>query len=258
MALSHSSAAWNGQALSRDGGQLAAFDPRLKLLLAVAFALAVVLVEGSVLKAFFVVVGLSLCVAARIPRAKLLRRIAALEGFMVMMVILLPFTVPGPTLFTVGGLHASWTGLFQGIDILLTATAVVCGLMALVGSLPANVLGQTLASLGVPERLVALLMLTVRYLDVVGGEYRRMRNSMRARAFVAGTNRHTWRSVGHLVGMGLLRSIDRAERVTDAMRCRGFDGRYPILYPFRWQPRDSLAATAAMLALTGVVMWSML
>jgi len=151
---------------------LAAFDPRLKLLLAVAFALAVVLVEGSALKAFFVVVGLSLCVAARIPRAKLLRRIAALEGFMVMMVILLPFTVPGPTLFTVGGLHASWTGLFQGIDILLTATAVVCGLMALVGSLPANVLGQTLASLGVPERLVALLMLTVRYLDVVGGEYR--------------------------------------------------------------------------------------
>ncbi len=257
MALGHSSAAWNGQALSRDGGQLAAFDPRLKLMLSIGFALAVVLVESTALKALFAVVGLSLCVIAGIPRAKLLRRIAALEGFMVLMVLLLPFTVPGPTLFSVGGLHASWTGLHQGVDILLTATAVVAGLMALVGSLPANVLGQTLASFGVPERLVALLMLTVRYLDVVGGEYRRMRNSMRARAFVAGTNRHTWRSVGHLVGMGLLRSIDRAERVTDAMRCRGFDGRYPILYPFRWQLHDTVAALASALVLIGVVMWSM-
>lgn len=257
MAIGHSSTAWNGQGLSPDGGLLAALDPRLKCLLALAFAMLATVIASTLVKAVMVCVGLAFCVMAGIPRSKLFRRLLALEGFMLMMVVLLPFTVPGPALFELGSLRASWAGVQQGLNILLTATAVVCGLMAFVGSLPANVLGQSLAALGVPERLVALLMLTVRYLDVVGAEYRRMRNSMRARAFVPRSNLHTWRSVGYLVGMGLLRAIDRAERITNAMRCRGFDGRYPVLYPFNWRGLDTVVATCALIIFIGAAVWAM-
>jgi len=49
---------------------------------------------------------------------------------------------------------------------------------------------------------------------------------MQARAFVMGTNRHTWKSIGYLFGMLLIRSVERAERINDAMKCRGFCGRF--------------------------------
>jgi cobalt/nickel transport system permease protein len=51
---------------------------------------------------------------------------------------------------------------------------------------------------------------------------------MRARAFRPGCGPHCWRSVGYLFGMLMVRSLERAERIDAAMRCRGFDGRFHL------------------------------
>ena len=72
-----------------------------------------------------------------------------------------------------------------------------------------------------------LFVLTLRYLGLIGDEARRLREAMRARAFRARTDRHTWRSFGNLIGMLLVRALDRARRVEEAMRLRGFSGRFP-------------------------------
>jgi cobalt/nickel transport system permease protein len=74
---------------------------------------------------------------------------------------------------------------------------------------------------------------------------------MTARAFRPRTDRHTWRSLGWLVGMLLVRSFERAERVLGAMKCRGFTGRMPALDDFRFHTADGLFALtgSAMLCL---------
>jgi cobalt/nickel transport system permease protein len=83
------------------------------------------------------------------------------------------------------------------------------------------------------------LLFTVRYLDVISREYKRMRKAMKARAFIPRNSWHTWRSFGYLVGMLLVRSLERSERIYAAMKCRGYCGKLYLFDTMEWQKRDT-------------------
>ncbi|WP_029006939.1 cobalt ECF transporter T component CbiQ [Azospirillum halopraeferens] len=238
------------------GGLVAALDPRTRVVTAAAFA--VVAVALGTLPALAAALGFAalLAVAARLPLWRTLRTLAALDGVVALALLTLPFTVPGAPWLTVAGLTATWEGVERALAILMTANAVVLALLALVGTMDVIVLGRTLARLGAPEKLVHLLLFTVRTLDVLEREYRRLRTAMRARAFRAGTNRHTWRTLGWLFGMLIVRAVERADRVVAAMRCRGFDGRLRSLEAdggFRRGDGVFAVASAAGMVLVAVV-----
>lgn len=228
---------------------LAQRDPRLRLLAALGFALLVVNLERPPALGAAVAGGGLLALAAGIGPRRLLVRLLVLEGFMLVVLAFLPFSVPGQAWFRLGPLQASREGAWLALVIVLRAHAVVLAALALLGTLTPAALGHGLARLRVPERLVHLLLFTVRYVAVVQGEYRRLRLAMRARAFTPRSDRHTWRSLGYLVGMLLVRSLERSRRVLAAMKCRGFDGRLYLLDDSRWGPADSAAAALLVLAL---------
>lgn len=198
----------------------------------------------------FLALGAALCLAlmalmmARLPFASTFRKVAAMDGFILFMLAMLPFTTPGAALFTLGPLTATQEGLLQAIAIALKANAIVMVLLALVGTVEATVLGHALHRLKVPENLVHLLLFTVRYIEVMQQEYRRLRTAMRARGFLPGNNLHTYRSIGYLLGMMLVRSLERSERILEAMKCRGFHGRFFLL--------DSLQYSKHDIAFTGI------
>ncbi len=129
---------------------------------------------------------------------------------------------------------------------------MVLGLLILVGTLEPVVLGHALARLRLSPKLVQLLLFTLRYIHVLFDEFQRLRLAMRARAFRPANNRHSWRSLGWLMGMLLLRSFQRAQRIDAAMRCRGFRQQFHLFDNLRWRPRDSallLGAMALLIAL---------
>jgi cobalt/nickel transport system permease protein len=231
-------------------GWMAALDPRLRVVAALLFALVIVSMTRIPALAAALTLALAAAASSGWPAHRLLRRLLPLEGFMLVLLLTLPFTVPGQPLLTLGPLAASAEGLLLALAILLKASAVVLALLALVGTLDAGRLGHALARLGVPERLVHLLLLTARQIHLIGDEYARLREAMRARAFVPRSDRHTWNSIGWLMGMLLVRSLGRSRRVLDAMRCRGFDGRFHRLDTQVWSGRDTavLAALAALLS----------
>jgi cobalt/nickel transport system permease protein len=72
---------------------------------------------------------------------------------------------------------------------------------------------------------------------------------MRVRGFRSRTDLHTLRSLGHLVGMLLVHSFDRSERVWAAMKCRGFRGTFWLLDHFAYTRRDLVFAVVAVVAL---------
>jgi cobalt/nickel transport system permease protein len=125
-----------------------------------------------------------------------------------------------------------------GAAIALKGNAVVLTLVVLLGTIDAVTLGHTLHHLRVPEKLTHLMLFTVRYLDVLHREYLRLRAAMKARGFRPRLDRHTYRSFGYLVGMLLVRSLDRAERIAAAMKCRGFRGHFFLLDHFAFSRRD--------------------
>ena len=204
-------------------------DPRSRILLALLFALTVILTHSLAGLVVDLGIAMILTLLARMPPRQTLRRILALEGFMLAVLLLLPFTVPGETIAQPLGLAISAEGLTQAALIALRGSAVALAMMALIGTLESVALGHALARLGAPERLIHLFLFTIRYLDVLEREYRRLRLAMRARAFQTRAGLHCWRSVGYLFGMLMVRSLERAERIDSAMRCRGFGGRFPSL-----------------------------
>lgn len=84
-------------------------------------------------------------------------------------------------------------------------------------------------SLKCPQRFTVLLYFSIKYIDILGREYQKMRDALRVRGFNAGTNLFTYKTLAYVAGMLLVRSMDRAVKLTESMTLRGFCGR---LYPF--------------------------
>jgi len=237
---------------SKPGGALAALDPRARILGACAFAVVAVGCHWWPVLVAALLMALGLMRLSRAPAWPTLRRMAAMDGFVLLMLALLPFSVPGDTLFTLWGLPASRQGFALAAEILLTANAVVLALLSLVGTMEPVTLGHALSRLRVPDTLVHLLMFTIRYIEVLRAEYLRLRQAMRARGFRPATTWHCYRSFGYLVGMMLVRAVERSERILGAMRCRGFSGRIPLLDDLSYTRQDALFALGLGAALLGL------
>lgn len=222
-----------------------ALDPRTRIVGAAALVAAIVSLHTFTGR--FAALGLAvlLVACARIEPRTVIRRLAHVEGFMILLLIMLPLTVSGEPLASLGPLTITDRGLERAFAIVLTVNAAALCVLALAGTLEPIRLGRALAALGVSDRFVRLFMFLVRYHGIFGVEIRRQFESMRARGFRAGVRRHAFRSYGNLAGMILVRSIERAERVDEAMRCRGFSGRY---LHHRVQPMTAADARFAGLA----------
>jgi cobalt/nickel transport system permease protein len=236
---------------------LIAVDPRARLVAAVGLAVVVAASHRLAVSALALAVAVvALGLSGLSPKA-VIRRLAALEVFMLILAAVLPFSTPGTPLVHFGSVIYSREGLELAARIALKGNAIVVGLAALVGTMEPATLGHALAHLRVPGKLVHLLAFTVRYLDVLHREYLRMLAAMKIRGFRPRMDRHTYASFGYLVGMLLVRSFDRAERVAAAMKCRGFQGRFHLLDHFSFTRRDAgfCAASLAFAAALATMEW---
>ena len=136
----------------------------------------------------------------------------------------------------------------------MKANAAVLAVAALIGTMDAVTLGHALAHFHVPPKLTQLMLFMVRYFDVLGREYARLRAAMRVRCFRPAMNGHSYRTFGYLIGMLLVHSFDRSERVLAAMKCRGFCGRYYLLDHFAFVPRRDGPFYAAMFLLAAILL----
>ncbi|WP_375174964.1 cobalt ECF transporter T component CbiQ [Pseudooceanicola sp.] len=229
-------------------GAITPLDPRMRIVMACVFGCVTVALSTLPALVAAFAIALSLLAMSRLPWRQTLKRMAMMDAFIIFMLILLPFSMPGDPIFTLWGFPASWQGLWKAVEIALTANAVILALMVLVGTMEPVALGHALHRLRCPETLVHLLMFTIRYIEVLREEYLRLRAAMKVRGFRPGTNWHTYRSFGYLVGMMLVRAIERSERILGAMKCRGFSGRMLLLQDYALTRRDITFA----LGLTGL------
>jgi cobalt/nickel transport system permease protein len=225
-------------------------DPRFRIVAAALFSVQVAVTSGMGQLTAALMMAVALIAAARLPLFPVLRRLALVNGFVLFLWLFLPFTTPGDALLRIGPLTLTMQGLSLAGMITLKSNAIVMTVLALIGTIPVAVFGHALQRLKVPGALCHLLLLTYRYLFVIEQEYLRMVRAMRIRGFVPRTDRHTYRSVAYLMGMLLVRTLERAERVHQAMLCRGFKGAFHSLAIFSVRPQDWLFAFLMLLAMT--------
>jgi cobalt/nickel transport system permease protein len=99
----------------RSGGALARLAPRTRLVAALLLVLAIAMLREPAVAAVAVLAGLALVGLAGIPPRPLLRRLLQLEGFLVVLLLMLPFTIPGVPLLAIGPVAVSAEGLARAI-----------------------------------------------------------------------------------------------------------------------------------------------
>lgn len=129
---------------------------------------------------------------------------------------------------------------------LLRLGAIACLGAVLIHSTGIPRLLEAASALPLPGLLVRIALFAYRFAFVLTTELRRTRIALHCRGFRMKTNAHTFGTLGAVVGGAIVRSEARAERVAQAMNCRGFRGSLPRLSPFNTRTRD--VALAALFA----------
>lgn len=127
-------------------------------------------------------------------------------------------------------------GFVAGCDkmaaILFRSTLSFLAVLWLVNVLPFDQLLVALRRYRVPAVFVAMLAFMYRYSFVLWDELNRMRTARKARQFQR-HGRFGWGNAMQVIGLLLIRSMERAERVHGAMCSRGWDGQVRSLSAVR-------------------------
>jgi cobalt/nickel transport system permease protein len=109
--------------------------------------------------------------------------------------------------------------------ILLKAVAIVLLVFPMFGTAPFHTSMKALQQLRFPTKFVQIVLFTYRYIFVFFEEIRRMNNAAKTRGFETKTRWHTFRTLGNFIGVLLVRSFERTERLYNAMISRGYTGK---------------------------------
>jgi cobalt/nickel transport system permease protein len=233
---------------------LGRIDPRWKIAALAPFTLAAALLEFILPALAAFLLALVLVFLARIPRPWLCKRLAGVALFLALFILWLPFAVPGEAL-EIGPMSLSWAGLTLAGLVLLKALTIVTVMLVLWTTAPLNNTLKAAHALRCPGLIVQLIVLTYRYVFLLLEELGRLRIALRVRGYRHRANLHSYRTVGHVTGTLLLRSYEQAERVGQAMRCRGFDGRFCSLAQFQTRTADLVWFLAILIAAAGLLVW---
>ncbi len=233
---------------------LARWDARWKLAAVLLAAAAVAALRHAGPSAAALTLGLVLLRVGNLGGAWANVRLAAFALAALPFLLVLPFTLDGPG-WDLGPVHLSEHGFLTGVGVLFRGLAVGALVLVLVGTAPVH---HTLAAahrLRAPGLLVVVALLAYRYAFLLADELRRLRVALRVRGFRLKADRHGYRTAGHAVGAMLVRGADRADRVAEAMRARGFDGRFHTLTAFRTTAWDGVGFLLLTTVMGLIVLW---
>ncbi|OBF22548.1 cobalt ECF transporter T component CbiQ [Mycobacterium sp. ACS4331] len=215
--------------LYRDGHSPVHRAPgEVKIVCLVVFLLAVVATPRDMFwpYALYALIVVAVWRWAHIPLRWVLPRML-IEAPFVVLAVLLPFAEGGERV-QVAGLQLSVAGLWAAWGIVVKGTLGVAAALTVAATTTARQLPHALSRLGVPALVTSMLVLMLRYIDVLAAEAARMRMARISRGDSPRTL-HQAGAIARSVGVLFLRSYERGERVYLAMLSRGFDGRVPDL-----------------------------
>jgi cobalt/nickel transport system permease protein len=214
------------------------WDPRLKLIGLLVFVFCIVSLRSLALALVALALALLAALTCGIPLRRAARRLVAMSGFLLMLLLVIPFTAahrPGETLIYfpgLAGLPFHGGGFLLALAIVCKACAVALLMEPLFATAPLTVTLAACARLGVPESLGRMVLLCHRYIFVFLHEMGRMYRSMRVRGFSPASDLATATAIGNFLGMLFVRSFERTGRVYEAMLCRGYRGSFPLVGDF--------------------------
>lgn len=227
-------------------------DARVKLVLVVAFILTAALTPVAAWPVYVLLAALAAAVEilSELGLGFYLKR-ALLAVPFVLAALPVMFTIPGPALLHLPfGLALTAPGLERFASVALKSWISVQAAILLASTTPFPDILMAMRALRLPRLLVAIIGLMWRYLFVMVDETLRLIRARLARSGegpqAAGAARRAggsvfWRArvTGGMAGSLFLRSLERSDRIYNAMLARGYDGEVrsmaqPVVSPAAW------------------------
>ena len=242
------------EAFSTGNSVIHGLDPRVKIIVAALFSVIVAVSSKFLALLPALAISLFLVAIAKLSLKKVFYRLLFVNGLILFLWFVLPFTYNGKGMFTIGPFIATKEGILLASQITVKSNAIILSMIALLSTTPIFSLGHAMGQLYFPNKMTHLFLFTFRYIHVIYKEHRRLINAMKIRGFLPRTNIHTYKSYAHLVGMLLVRSYDRAERIHKAMRCRGFNKKYYSLKQFSLKKEDIIYLSVMLAVMSGLAL----
>lgn len=232
----HARASWLGR-----------IDSRAKIIGVVAFVVATALLTRTELILASLMLSVSFAAMSQVPYRHLVK----------MYLGALPFIlIASVSVFLFAGTE-------RGIDMWARTSSCVIALLVLASGTETFELFSGLRRLGVPKLVSTLLMLTYKYILILGDELDRMKTARRARGFKGGTSLLDGRGlsvISYTAGAVFVRASSRADDGYEGLRSRGFRSDMRLLRASRLKAGDfafvawfASLSSALIIAQLGVV-----
>lgn len=226
-----------------------ALDPRTLLLAAAGAAVCFSIIQTIPIACACLGVALFLLTLGRPSFVPLLKRLAAANFFLLFLWATVPFSVPGETLTTFGNFDISREGVELTLAVTVKCNAILLCFIVFVAGVSLPLIGCSLERLRVPAKLVFLFLFTARYIHVIAEEWQKLQTSAKLRGFKANTSLHTYRTIGNMLGLTVINSIDRSRRIYESMLLRGFDSKFHTVTELKAGRGDMIFAVVFSLTL---------
>ena len=224
-------------------------DPRLRIVFATVFSFLLAVSKSFPTMTAGLVLSIMMAGLCQIPLKEIAKRLTIINGFNLLLFMLLPVTFEGTALFRIGPMEFIGEGFVLATQVALKSNAILLAFIPLVSTMTIATLGNALNRIHLPEKIVYLLLIAYRYVFVLEQEYHRLVTAIKVRGFEPKTDLHTYRTYAYLFGILLVRSSARADRVYQSMLCRGFKGKFYCIQSFSFSRTDWIAALIMSLIL---------
>lgn len=235
-------------------------DPRIKVVVTIAFILSNALLPDGAWIAFLLAWGFILFanVVSRLGAGFTFKRSFIALPFALAAITVL-FSIPGKPVtsfqFMMWNLTITDAGLLRFISIVVRSWLSVQMAILLVAVTEFPKIVHALTHLRVPAILTVIIAFLYRYLFVLTDEVLRMMRARQSRSAAAPGVRSggsvSWRAriAGHMAGQLFLRSYERSDRIYNAMLSRGYKGQLMTIHAHHYHPSDLWIGLLSLLAL---------
>ncbi len=203
--------------------------PKIRILCAGLLSIAAALCDNFYFLPGYLVISIILVVMANLSPIAVAKRLKTVVWFLLMIWVIVPLTFEGEILYQWHAVKITRPGIELCGMISVKSITILFVFIAMIATMSMASLGSGLHQLYVPDKMVFLLLMSYRYIGVIEDEYNRLLRAAKFRGFKPGTNLHSYKTFAYLAGMLFVRASFRAQRVYQAMICRGFNGKFHTL-----------------------------
>jgi cobalt/nickel transport system permease protein len=229
-------------------------DPRTRIIFASVYCFVVAFAEHFAVLLAAVAISAALVLLSGLRLKDIGKRMVIVNGFILLLWAVVPLTYGGEPLFRIGWFDVSRQGVNLAARITLKSNAILLAFISLIATMSLASLGHALKKLMVPPKIIYLLLMNYRYVFVIEQEYQRLIRAAKIRNFQPRTNLHTYRTYAYVIGMLLVRTAARAQRVHQAMLCRGFKGTFYSLQEFKSDRRALIFSMLMTIIIVGLIL----